>query len=399
MGVSVREKKKGSGVYFVFVRLDDQRVAKSVGKEAVAEAVAEKIRAQLLLGDMSVFAPNKKIEKEELKTFDHYSKSWMGALKLAKKTPATIERYGGILDKWVLPNLGKKLVMVITRKAIKDVLRKALKAGRSKATLELIRTVIKGPLDEALDDEQIMTNPTFEVLKSMHLTSDKKKVTPFKAEEAARVVMTAKEHRPFYSDFFEFLFGTGVRLGEAIALKWDRVNLEENTMDIVLAFRREFGLPKHGRFRDVDLSDDLVRMLKRRRIRQKENALKRGVSAPEFVFTRATEMDAHLLHPNTRNLVLLEMRRTKPTDTYIHPNSIRKALKSILKIAELPHHRVHDCRHTYASLLISDGFPINYVSEQLGHSNVTITLETYTHWLPTEDINAANRLANIYKSA
>lgn len=376
MGTRIREKRKGSGVYYVFVIHQKNRISKKAGSYAVAEALAKRIDAQLLLGDLSIFNPKKEVVQEKPKTFNLYADSWIDRLKLAEAKPATLERYQGLLDKIVLPVLGERLVCTITRKTVKDILKNARREKYSRSSIALIRTVMAGPLDEAVDDEEISTNPTFKILKSLSIKNDKKKVTPFSAEEASLIMDTAKEIRPQFADFFEFLFNTGVRLGEALALTWDNVFFKKKYAHIDKTFRREINTPKHEEIRDVDLSRDLVKKLKSRRLRQKKEALEKGCVIPDLVFGRTEDRRKH-----------------------VNQNSIRNSFKAILKALSFPHHRVHDCRHTYATIMISNRVPINYVSNQLGHSKVSITLDTYTTWLPKEDREDVDMLAKAYKSA
>ena len=73
--------------------------------------------------------------------------------------------------------------------------------------------------------------------------------------------------------------------------------------------------------------------------------------------------------------------------------------KSALKKAKVGDHRVHDCRHTYASLMLSEGAKLIYVSGQLGHATPMITLGIYAHAMPDEANDAVNMLAGIYKNA
>jgi integrase len=86
-------------------------------------------------------------------------------------------------------------------------------------------------------------------------------------------------------------------------------------------------------------------------------------------------------------------------ENYIFQNSIRNIFKRILKKAKIRNMRLHDIRHTYASLLLSNGESPAYVKEQLGHSSIEITVDIYGHLLPSSNREAVNRLDNPHQNA
>ena len=82
---------------------------------------------------------------------------------------------------------------------------------------------------------------------------------------------------------------------------------------------------------------------------------------------------------------------SRPDGNPINPNAITRAFARILRKADLPHIRVHDLRHTHATLMLKAGVHPKVVSERLGHANVSITLDTYSHVLPGLQEAAAER--------
>jgi integrase len=77
------------------------------------------------------------------------------------------------------------------------------------------------------------------------------------------------------------------------------------------------------------------------------------------------------------------------------PETFRKQWQKLLKEARIPYQRPHDLRHTYASLLIQHGVNLVYLKDQLGHSSIKITVDTYGHLTPGTDRAAVNRLDNL----
>jgi integrase len=85
--------------------------------------------------------------------------------------------------------------------------------------------------------------------------------------------------------------------------------------------------------------------------------------------------------------------------TALEERNVRTAFARVLAKAELRQIRIHDLRHTYATLLLHAGAPITYVSQQLGHHDASITLRVYVHWLPDVSRREADRLDTLQPSA
>ena len=141
--------------------------------------------------------------------------------------------------------------------------------------------------------------------------------------------------------------------------------------EVCPAIQSRGGLPKGGKDRTVDLSDQIVECLKRYKAKRAEWALAGGwgQSVPYFFVTT--------------------------NGTPVGADEIRKVFKRVLQAAGLPRHFTPHClRHTYASLLLQeDGGRLLYVSRQLGHANVTITADTYAKWIRPVGRGVVNALA------
>ena len=170
MGVSVREKPNGSGVWWVFVRHQGKRTSKRVGQKRTAETVAEQIRAKLALGTFKINDGSKGTP-----TYNEYSTKWLEAV-LTTRRKSTHERYDQILKSRVWPTFGSEQIDTIRRSEIRDFLLKESKKGTPRATIRIIRDVMNGPFKMAVEDEILPASPMTGITKALRLEAMQYKV-------------------------------------------------------------------------------------------------------------------------------------------------------------------------------------------------------------------------------
>jgi integrase len=366
MGVQIREKPPGSGVWWVFINHHGRRKSKKVGDRVTAIAVAKKIEAKLILEDFSM-APK---EKSTMPTFQEYAVIWLETLIKTTRRQSTYERYGSILAKHVYPIIGQTPIDQVNRADVRNLLLNVHGKGLSKSMVGLVRDVISGPMGYALDEEIIKANPITGVLKRLNLKRDKRgKVDPFTHDEVA-VFLAACNEQPFkeYHPFFMTAFRTGARLGELLGLQWGDIDWHGQFIEIRRSYKLGRMSPtKTGVKRRVDMSDQLREVLYAFHQRRKVEGLRTGKGgAVEIVFHRDG----------------------KPMEQ----NFIRRIFKRVLEKAGLRDIRFHDIRHSFASLLLTDGASPVYVKEQLGHHSIQMTVDVYGHLIPSSNRDIVNRL-------
>lgn len=358
MGVKIREKPKGSGLWWVFISHKGKRKSKRIGRnKKLAREVAKRIEGMIARGEFKI---------TELPLFKDYADRWLNEYILALRRTSTYERYASILKKYVYPILGERHLDTINRGNIRNLLLDLHKKGLSKSTLNLVRDAINGPMSYAVDEELITVNPVSGVIKRLNLDRDKRPpVQPLTREE---VELFLEQCESDLYPFFLCAFRTGMRLGELLALEWGDIDFNSRFIEVKRSYKRGRMSPtKTGKSRRVDMSDQLaeaLRMLHKRRFLE---ALREGIGEPvETIFHR----------------------NGKPMEQ----NFIRRQFKRILRKAGLRDIRFHDIRHTYASLLLSDGQSPVYVKEQMGHHSINVTVDLYGHWIPSGNREAVNRL-------
>jgi len=362
MGVKVRERPEGSGVYWVFIDHQGKRKAKKVGDKRAAASLAKKIEAKIVLKQFNLE------DEKKLPTFAEYSSVWLNDYIGALRAPTTRERYECVL-KHVLPFLGGKPINEISRGDVRSMILELKKRGFSQSHLSLARDVTSGPLGYALDEELIEANPVPGVLKRLNLERSRQlRVEPMTHVEVEHFLKTCSTHAPEYYPFFLCAFRTGMRLGELLALQWGDVDWFGNFIQVERSFKRgRVGKTKTGKVRRVDMSDQLAATLKALLIESKRQTLSSGKG----------ESVAIVFHRD---------------GVHMEQNYIRRVFKKLLQKAGIREMRIHDIRHTFASLLLSNGESPVYVKDQLGHSSIKMTVDIYGHLIPGSNRGAVNRL-------
>jgi len=287
---------------------------------------------------------------------------------------STREVYLKNLKNHILPAFGKIPINEIKRKDLKHFFDKLLSEGVASNTVALIRAPISSILSHALDSELIENNPLIG-LKMIK----KKSVLEFEPLSIDEVMLLLKSAQQYnggtYYPSILCALRTGMRIGEIKALKWKDLDFENRLIEVKRSCRQgRVTRPKSGKSRRVDMTPQLAETLKSLRTVQKRNALQKGGPFSEWVFA------------NNRGGTLLY-------------KTFRKGLTTCLKLAKLRKIRIHDLRHTYATIRLLNGHNIGDVSYQLGHSSIKITYDTYGHWLPGKFKSEVDELDNLHPTA
>lgn len=384
MGVKVREKIKGSGDWYVFTNHKGFRGAKQVGSYVAAVEVAEKLEAMLVLKDFGIQTE----AEQKAPTLNIYSQIYIEETVAGVLDDATHERYGEVFKRDILPAMGNMPIDEITPKIVRNLLNKLARDKRTSKSISLTRTVLSTCLTEAVIDGYLKTNPVKDLAQNRkrHKTVEARrprtyKVNPLNTNEVKQFLDIALADDPdMYGPMFLCDFRTGLRLGELIALHWDDIEWDNNVINVRRSFRKsnkngkgkwvqKVKPLKDGEERQVDMSTQLKEVLFKLLKKRKFDAAKSGSWNPSAI----------IFHYKGH---------------YRAQNTVRKAFKELLKKARLREIRVHDMRHTYASLLISNGVSLAYIRDQLGHSSIKTTVDIYGHLIPRSMQHVVNELDN-----
>ncbi|MEA2091293.1 MAG: tyrosine-type recombinase/integrase [Campylobacterota bacterium] len=226
--------------------------------------------------------------------------------------------------------------------------------GLAVKTVKQIRGLLYTMFEDMIIEEIIDKNP----VKLARKLTDRREIIediyPFSKEEIEKI-LTVDDLED--KNMFAFLFFTGVRGGEALALKWKEVDFRSGTIHINLNVRKgEFGSPKWGSIRTVPIIDALLPYLK--------SQFELTGDKNSFVFL------------NTQN------------ENYWDISKIRESKwkKNLLRVG-VKYRPIHKTRSTFISTLISNGEDVNYVSKIVGHKTVRMTLEKYSKYIPHNHVD------------
>ena len=303
---------------------------------------------------------------------EEYAPKWL-QIKQAEVKPSTLTSYEYALRVHILPDLGKHQLGKLTREAIKAFLGKKNESGLSRDTVRVLHATLRALLEEAVESGIVPVNVARRAGKFVKGKADRgEKIQFFSRDELALFLETAKNEALAYYPLFLCLARTGLRIGEAIGLQCGDLDFAgfgiEVRRNIV---KGRVGTPKNGRTRRVDMSQQLAQVLRGEIANRKAQLLRLGKSADEL-----------------GNLWLFQSGAGGPLDD----SKVRKVLARLLAKAGLPRRNLHSLRHSFASLLIQNGESLAYVRDQLGHSSIQITVDTYGHLVPGGNRRAVNRL-------
>lgn len=318
---------------------------------------------------------------DETSTLGEYLKQWVDA-QASLVRPSTHQSYADTVRLHLSGPIARRPLARLSVLEVQGHLNAKLKAGLSARSVAYIRAVLRAALNDAI--KYGFTHRNVAALAEPpkdHKPEFESRV--FTVEEAKRFLVRARESR--LGALFTVCLAVGLRKGEAIGLRWSDVDLEAGTLQVVQAIQRIKGKglvatpPKSrkGR-RALKLPTVAVDALKRHQ----------EIQAGEREWSGSAWADSRLVFTN---------RNGGPVD----PRNVHDEFKALLKptdedkaagLAPLPDLRLHDLRHSAATLLLVQGVPARVVMEILGHSQISLTLGTYSHVLKEIQDEAALKM-------
>lgn len=292
----------------------------------------------------------------------------------------TKEGYVQKIDKHIKPYLGNIYIEDLKPLHIQNFYEEKLKNGRidkkgglSPRTVLALHRIIHSALQQAVKWQLIIRN----VAEAVEPPKAKKYKAKYLTDKQTEELINKAKGTDIYIPIMIAIY-TGARRGEVLGLNWNNVNLEKGIIKIVDNLcTTKSGLiikePKTGSgVRTIAISKTLVDILKRYKVKQIENKIKLGRVYQENNMVCCYE-DGRLFNPKR----------------------FSAKFRELLERNSLPIVRFHDLRHSHASLLVKLGVKPKVISERLGHSNIAITMDLYSHLYEEADIEVANKFEKL----
>lgn len=368
---SIREMGKGTYRIAIYLGTDSNGKRKYYyetihvkNKKQAQEYLTQKLN-ELDKGDF--------IEPANL-TVSEYLDKWAETALKPRVRAKTFDSYMQLIDLYIKPSLGAYKLAKLTPLAIQSMYTAMIDKRLKPRTIRYTHMVLKNALGQAVKWQMLRSNPADNVDLPKQTRQEMNVLTP---EQAKRFLEACTYNR--WGILFELLLVSGMRPGEALGLKWEDVDFKNNRIHVKRALSRtkegwRLEEPKTAQSRrTILLPAEVMQDLKEHKKNQAEEKLAAGTSYTDYGLVFACS-----------NGEPLEER-----------NIVNQYFKPLLKEAGLPDIRLYDLRHTCATLLLAAGENPKVVAERLGHANITLTLGTYSHVLPSMQEAATRKLSEI----
>ena len=323
-----------------------------------------------------------------------YLDEWLAGLRLR---PGTVASYRRNLRVHVTPAIGAVPLASLTTARINALYRQLERSGRadlragerglSPRTVRYVHTILSAALASAVRERRLARNPAADAKPPTAREAKAPEMQCWTAGQLAAFLRWSGEHSEHHT-LWAVLAATGMRRGEALALRWRDVGLDGGTVSV----RRSAGVvrdkgeapvivegdTKSGKPRVVDLDAATVALL--RAYRRERGAMALQLARDDALVFGDHEGRARYPEGVSRRFAM-DLARCRKAG------------------ADLPVIRLHGLRHTHATILLSAREPVHVVSRRLGHATPTVTMSIYAHVLPGSQREAADLFASLIEEA
>ena len=313
------------------------------------------LRDRLTAIEKGAYVPKQK------ETVTEYMQRWMDSYVSTNTTVRTQQGYQGNIKRYLVPAIGGVPLQGLTARHIQRMYASMLERGLSARTVVHTHRVLSEALSHAVKWGVLTRNVADATTPPRPQRRD---LAMWDARTINQFLEVSNESR--FHDFYHLAVLTGMRRSELAGLQWESVDLVRRKLSVVstllpiLGKGLVKGQPKTGKSRRaIALSPDAVSLLHSIRGRQIEQRLAAGGAWQNtgYVFSQSD-------------------------GTPVNPDKVSVDFSYIVRKAGLPQLTLHGLRHAHATLLLTAGVHLKVVSERLGHSNIAITADTYSHVLP-----------------
>ncbi|HHJ8184645.1 TPA: tyrosine-type recombinase/integrase, partial [Streptococcus pyogenes] len=355
------KKKNGTIVYRASIYLGiDQMTGKRV-KTSITGRTRKEVNQKAKHAQLDFLSNGSTIKRKVvIKTFKELSHLWLETYKLTVK-PQTYDATVTRLNRHIMPTLGNMKVDKITASDIQMLINRLSKYY---VNYTAVRSVIRKVLQQGVLLGLIDYNSARDIILPRKQPNAKKKVKFIDPSDLKSFLehLETSQHKRYnlYFDavLYQLLLSTGLRIGEACALEWGDIDLENGTIAINKTYNKNLKFLSTAKTqsgnRVISVDKKTLRSLKLYQMRQRQLFNEVGARVSEVVFAT-------------------------PTRKYFNASVRQSALDTRCKEAGIERFTFHAFRHTHASLLLNAGISYKELQYRLGHANISMTLDTYGH--------------------
>lgn len=355
-------------------KLDGRRDIRPVYAKTVAE-LKEKLKQLELKKEQGIISSNNDY-------FGSLFKDWLYNTHLKNKKVSTINRYEGLYSLYIKESILKNLkISKLKSMDIQKFYNLLETQGTTPNTIKMVHKLIRPFLNylyvNGFTIKDFAANGT---IKLPRIPKKEKSITVLKLNEQQQFIKSLDDNPDRL--LYLFALGTGLRLGELLALTWSDiknglVKVNKNVKKVSLN-GKWVNLPQdtpktESSNREVPIPGDLLKELKTHKLQQNNIKAKIGELYSDSNLVFCTDFG-----------------------TYIDPSNLNKRFKKALARANVTPIKFHSLRHTYATRLFENNVPPKVVSDLLGHSDITTTLNIYTWVMKSEKTKAVETINNIF---
>lgn len=361
MKITEHKKKNGTIVYRASIYLGiDQMTGKRV-KTSITGRTRKEVNQKAKHAQLDFLSNGSTIKRKVvIKTFKELSHLWLETYKLTVK-PQTYDATVTRLNRHIMPTLGNMKVDKITASDIQMLINRLSKYY---VNYTAVRSVIRKVLQQGVLLGLIDYNSARDIILPRKQPNAKKKVKFIDPSDLKSFLehLETSQHKRYnlYFDavLYQLLLSTGLRIGEACALEWGDIDLENGTIAINKTYNKNLKFLSTAKTqsgnRVISVDKKTLRSLKLYQMRQRQLFNEVGARVSEVVFAT-------------------------PTRKYFNASVRQSALDTRCKEAGIERFTFHAFRHTHASLLLNAGISYKELQYRLGYANISMTLDTYGH--------------------
>jgi Site-specific recombinase XerD len=310
----------------------------------------------------------------EKQTLGDFLADWLVSWVKPTVKPKTFSSYHDTARLHLVPTLGRIRLAKLTPQHVQAMLNERRASGLSPRTVAYVRSILSIALARALKLGLVQRN-VVQLVDRPNVA--RHEIQPLTIEQSRALLVAARDHR--LGALFSVALALGLRKGEALGLRWQDVDFEAGSLVISGALQR--------------IGRSLVRT------ETKNNASRRMLRTPAAALRSLRE---HRVKQKEERLLAGEKWQdsglvfTTTLGTPLDPRNVLRQFARVLTAAGIAHVRFHDLRHSCATLLLAQGVPARVVQDILGHSAIRVTMDVYSHVMPSMRDDAMRAMDSVF---